>query len=195
MLVPAILYRDQIEREFQRLYYTKDMLFETGCLGQWTPEISDSPDDGRFDYAIVSNNKLIGYLSYQVDYYVSKAYNFGLMSFDRGNPVVGKDVFEKLEELVSTLHRVEWRMVGGNPAERSYDKFCEKHKEDVIRVMKAHGNILIKKHGFWTYENCEFHKDHNSNIPIFSCQITTLRVLARRNIVTFDENKGICKLN
>lgn len=67
-------------------------------------------------------------------------------------------------------------------------------KEDVIRVMKAHGNILIKKHGFWTYENCEFHKDHNSNIPIFSCQITTLRVLARRNIVTLDENKGICKL-
>lgn len=127
MLVPAILYRDQIKREFQRLYYTKDMLFETGCLWQWTPEISDSPDDGRFDYAIVSNNKLIGYLSYQVDYYVSKAYNFGLMSFDRGNPVVGKDVFEKLEELVSTLHRVEWRMVGGNPAERSYDKFCEKH--------------------------------------------------------------------
>ena len=70
---------------------------------------------------------MIGYLSYQVDYYVSKAYNFGLMSFDRGNPVVGKDVFEKLEELVSTMHRVEWRMVGGNPAERSYDKFCEKH--------------------------------------------------------------------
>ena len=31
-------------------------------------------------------------------------------------------------------------------------------QEDVIRVMKAHGNILIKKHGFWTYENCEFHK-------------------------------------
>ena len=30
-------------------------------------------------------------------------------------------------------------------------------QEDVIRVMKAHGNILIKKHGFWTYENCEFH--------------------------------------
>ena len=127
MLVPAILYRDQIEREFQKLYYTKDMLFETGCLGQWAPEISDNPDDGRFDFAIVSNNKLIGYLSYKVDYYVSKAYNFGLMSFDRGNPVVGKDVFEKLEELVSTMHRVEWRMVGGNPAERSYDKFCRKH--------------------------------------------------------------------
>lgn len=116
-----------MKESFKSFTTRKNMLFETGCLGQWTPEISDNPDEGRFDFAIVSNNKLIGYLSYQVDYYVSKAYNFGLMSFDRGNPVVGKDVFEKLEELASTLHRVEWRMVGGNPAERGYDKFCRKH--------------------------------------------------------------------
>lgn len=26
-------------------------------------------------------------------------------------------------------------------------------QETAIRVMKAHGNTLIKKHGFWTYEN------------------------------------------
>jgi hypothetical protein len=34
---------------------------------------------------------------------------------------------EKLEELVSTLHRVEWRAVGGNPACRGYDNFIKKH--------------------------------------------------------------------
>ena len=74
-----------------------------------------------------------------------------------------------------------------------------KAQEDAIRVMKAHGNTLIKKHGFWTYENCEFHEYRNgSNLMKFSicsCRITTLRVLARRNIVTLDENKCICKLN
>ena len=72
-------------------------------------------------------------------------------------------------------------------------------QEDVIRVMKAHGNILIKKHGFWTYENCEFHEYHNgSNLmkfPIYNCRITTLRVLARKNVIALDEDKGICKLN
>ena len=36
-------------------------------------------------------------------------------------------MFNKLEELVSRLHRVEWRMVGGNPAERGYDSFCKRH--------------------------------------------------------------------
>ena len=127
MLVPAILYKEEIIKEFQKLYYTDDMLFETGCLEQWCPNISDIPKKGRFDYAITNKNKLIGYLSYQIDYYTSKAYNFGLMSFDRGNPIIGKDLFEKLKELVSTMHRVEWRMVGGNPVEKHYDKFCKKY--------------------------------------------------------------------
>lgn len=64
MLVPAVLYKEQITKEFQKLYYTEDMLFETGCLEQWRPEIEDIPSAGRFDYAIVSGNKLIGFLSY-----------------------------------------------------------------------------------------------------------------------------------
>lgn len=127
MLVPAILYKEQIQKEFQKLYYTEDMMFETGCLEQWCPEISEVPNVGQFDYAIVHNEKLIGYLTYQVDYYASKAYNFGLMSFDRGNLIIGKDLFTKMEELVSTMHRIEWRMISGNPVERSYDRFCEKY--------------------------------------------------------------------
>lgn len=127
MLVPAILYKEQIIREFQKLYYTDDMMYETGCLEQYIPAIPEEPDEGRFDYAIINKDKLIGYLSYRVDYYVSKAYNFGLISFDRGNPVVGSDLFKKMEELVRLLHKVEWRMIGGNPVEKHYDKFCQIH--------------------------------------------------------------------
>ena len=62
-------------------------------------------------------------------------------------------------------------------------KNLSKAQEDAIRVMKAHGNTLIKIHGFWTYENCEFHEYHNgSNLmkfPIYNCRITTLRVLKK----------------
>ena len=128
MLVPAILYKEQIIKNMQKYFYTTDMMYETGCMENWTPQIFDCPNESQFQYAIVDNNeKLIGYLAYTVDWYASKAYNFGLFSFDRGNPLVGKDVFNKLEELVSTLHRVEWRAVGGNPACRGYDSFIKKH--------------------------------------------------------------------
>lgn len=128
MLVPAILYKEQIKKEFQKYYYTIDMMYETGCIENWMPQIAERPESWQFQYAIVDNNKkLIGYLGYSVDWYVSKAYNFGLFSFDRGNVLVGKDVFDKLEELTKIFHRVEWRAVGGNPACRGYDNFIERH--------------------------------------------------------------------
>ena len=41
--------------------------------------------------------------------------------------MVGRDIFDKLEELVSTLHRIEWRAVDGNPACRGYDNFIKRH--------------------------------------------------------------------
>lgn len=144
MLVPAILYKDQIEKEFKKLYYTEDMLLMTGCISQWCPNIPDVPDDGDFNYAIVSKDKLIGYIAYRVDYYTSKVYNFGLISFDKGNPIIGRDLFSKMEELVHRFHRVEWRMIGGNPVEKNYDKFCEMH----------HGNKYVLRDSV---------KDHNGN--------------------------------
>ena len=145
MLVPAALYKEQIAKEFQKLYYTTDMLYETGSTEQWCPEIANCPESWQFQYAIVdNNNKLIGYLAYVVDYYCSKAYNFGLISFDKGNVILGRDLFNKMEELVSTLHKIEWRMVGGNPVERSYDKFCFKHngKKHILKdsIRDAQGN-------------------------------------------------------
>lgn len=127
MLVPAILHKEQIKKEFQKYFYTTDMLYETGGMCNWSPNIEECPDESQFQFAIVDNEKLIGYLGYSVDWYASKAYNFGLFSFDRGNVLVGKDVFDKLEELVKTFHRVEWRAVGGNPACRGYDNFIKKH--------------------------------------------------------------------
>ena len=127
MLEPAILYKDEIINKMRNYFYTEDMLYETGCLHNWTPTICDCPDECTFQYAIVDGCEVVGYLGYNVDWYASKAYNFGLFSFERGNPTVGIDVFNKLEDLTETMHRVEWRAVGGNPAIKHYDAFCKKH--------------------------------------------------------------------
>lgn len=127
MLVPAILYKDEIRKEFQKLYYTEDMFLETGGIDNWMPDVKDIPEDYNFQFAIVSQNNVIGYLSYYIDYYIDKVYNFGLISFDRGNLVVGEDLYNELVKLIKKHHRVEWRMVGGNPVERHYDKFCKDH--------------------------------------------------------------------
>ena len=104
------------------------MMYEVGDLDNCVPNIADEPDRYIFQYAIVDKDKkLIGYMSYTVDWYASCVYNFGLFSFDRRNILIGRDLFDKMEELVHRFHRVEWRMVGGNPVKNSYDNFCNKY--------------------------------------------------------------------
>lgn len=127
MLEPAILHKGEIVGKMRTYFYTEDMIYATGCLHNWTPEICDCPDECTFQYAIMDGREVVGYLGYNVDWYASKAYNFGLFSFKRGNSVVGIDVFNKLEDLTETMHRVEWRAVGGNPVIKHYDAFCKKH--------------------------------------------------------------------
>lgn len=158
MLVPAILYKEEIEKAFAKDLYTEKYFYYNGyahCNG--LPEIRT--EDNLYQYAMVdSRKKLIGYLSYWVSTTDDCVYNFGLYSFDKGNPIVGKDLFSKMEELVARFHRVEWKMIGGNPVKKHYDRFCTKHNGNVVRLndvcKDADGNYhdeyiyeIIKKKG------------------------------------------------
>lgn len=137
MLVPAIAYKDEIEKAFAKEIYTKGYFYYTGYPHCNTvPEIKT--DDCLYQYAIIdSNEKVIGFLSYRINTYSNNVYNFGLYSFDRGNYIIGKDLFAEMEKLVKRYHRLEWRMIGGNPVKKHYDKFCKKHGGNIIVLHDA----------------------------------------------------------
>lgn len=152
MLVPAILYKEEIEKAFAKELYTNDYFYYYGyAYGNSLPEIK--AEDRLYQYAIVNKDKqLIGYLSYWIDSNSDTVNNFGLYSFDRGNFIIGKDLFEKLEELISKHHRIEWRMVGGNPVKKHYDKFCSKHNGNVAVLHDACKDDRGVYHDQYIYE-------------------------------------------
>ena len=130
MLVPALLYKEEIEKEFARLLYTDEYFYYQG--GYYTntiPEIAKQEFNyGLIEYAIVDTQEgLLGYLGYHIDPETDTANSIGVISFTKGNAIIGKDLFEELETLVHRHRRVEWRMYGGNPAEKHYDRFLKKH--------------------------------------------------------------------
>ena len=129
MLKPAILYRDKIFAKLLEYSYTDDMLFYTGCLGNELPKIEESSSSGNiYQYAIIDkDDKLIGYFAYCIDWYSSCVYNFGLFAFDRNNTTIGFDVYRELRKIINDyhIHRMEWRMIQGNPVENHYDKYCK----------------------------------------------------------------------
>jgi len=155
MLVPAILYKQEIEMRFQQQFYTDDMMYEQGYLGSNAPEINDSTDGNEYQYAILdSNNQLIGYLSYTIDWYSSSAYSFTLFSFDKGNVTIGRSLFEELNKLLTEykIHRIEWRAVEGNPAIRSYDRFCHKYNGRVMELTDVFKDRHGKYRNIYIYE-------------------------------------------
>lgn len=130
MLKPALMYKNNIERKFAELLYSEEYFYYMGeALYNTIPEVAaDNSDYGKIEYAIVdSKDNLLGYLKYFIYTETDTVSNFGLISFSKGNQVLGIDLFNELEKLVHRHRRIEWRMVGGNPVERHYDNFCSKY--------------------------------------------------------------------
>lgn len=152
MLKPAILYKEEIEKAFAENLYTDDFFLYSGY-----PTCNELPKieavDDIYQYAVLdTNGNLIGWFAYRVELGTSTVYNFGMYSFKRGNPYFGKVIFEKMEELVRDFRRVEWRMIGGNPVQKSYDRFCEKHGGYRSHLHKTTKDLHGNYHDEYIYE-------------------------------------------
>lgn len=129
MLVPAVVYKNEIEDLFKRIQYSDEYLWYTGSIDNYNIEVETA--ENRFAYAIVHNDRVIGYISFRVDWYCSMAYNFGLIRFaDRKDKVATSVmmaaiiyILKKLQSF--NLHRIDFRCISGNPAMRNYNSILE----------------------------------------------------------------------
>lgn len=128
MLKPAICYKGEIIEKFHENYFSEDAFLYNGGLYNFAPHIVEDPDDNVYQFAIINSaGTLIGYLSYNIDWHAKMVCRISVFSFDKGNLIVPKDLFDTMEELYNKFHRIEWSMTGGNPAEKGYDSFCKLH--------------------------------------------------------------------
>lgn len=155
MLKPAICYKAAIESALAEYFYSEDMMLYMACRESYLLNVGDSCEDDCYQYAVVTEaGKLIGYIGYRVDRYSSTATNFGAFSFDRGNPMMGKELFDLLERLLKKFHRVSFEAVEGNRAVRGYDAFLKRHSDIGRKIMlrdvfkDADGNY----HDIYIYE-------------------------------------------
>ena len=125
MLKPALMYKEKIEKCFAEIMYSEDFFYYVGWAHcHYLPEIK--PEDNRYQWAVMDQEKVIGYISYRVNPDVDSVSQFGVISFDKGNPIVGRDLYRIIKNLVKCYRRIEWHMIGGNPIEHNYDRICAK---------------------------------------------------------------------
>lgn len=155
MLVPAITYKETIEKQFKAIQYTDKYLWYTGSIDNYDIEVKTEGD--KFAFAIVESCQVVGYISFRVDWYCSMAYNFSLIKFLPhyfDNPTQEyKDSTKKMASAIRevirmiesfNLHRIDFRCVSGNPAEEKYDRILRmifKQNKYATRIIEFTDNI------------------------------------------------------
>lgn len=127
-IVPATAYKEEIEKYAAKLRYSNKMFFYNGTYEHGPMYIQTEDTAGRYQWAIVDNDaNLVGYISYQVDYFCANAYSFGLIAFADNKMAMMKGIREVIDHLKSlNLHRIEFRCVSDNPAKDRYLKIIKR---------------------------------------------------------------------
>lgn len=151
MLVPAISKKNDLEQLFAEHIYDDDMFLYNGY-----PHCNSIPDltpkENIYRWAIVDSNKVIGYFTYYIETNSDNVCSFGLYSFDKGNPLIGIDVYRQMKALVKTHRRIEWRMIGGNPVKKHYDKFLKRMNGRKVLLKKVVKDMNGRYHNEYIYE-------------------------------------------
>ena len=154
MLKPAICYKEEIENALKEYFYTDDMMYYIGYTHDELIKIDDKQSNGKYQFAVVNDNKLIGYIGIYIDKYSSAVTGVNAFSFDRGNYIMGAELYTLLYHLIRHFHRVEFCAIEGNPAIKGYDEFLNDHLDmgNKITLRDVFKDIKGKYHNRYIYE-------------------------------------------
>ena len=163
MLKPALLYKEDLLKSFTKYLYTEDYFLYNGYdCGSVLPNIE--PKENLYQFAFVDkHNKPIGFLTYRINSLTDTVCDFGLFSFERGNSIIGIDLFKKLNELIAKHHKVEWCVIEGNPVKKHYDKFCKMNNGNILHMHDTIRDLDGQYRDSYLYEIINQKEKRNGN--------------------------------
>lgn len=141
MLKNAVSYADELQDRMRETWYDlKYQYYHAGGL----PRDLEFDQDYRWTFVSVDEyDYVVGMISFQIATDTNCVRNFGVISFNDGlNPEFASDIAQIVDDIFNKYHfnRMEWYCVDGNPALKSYKKFCEKHGGTIV----AHEHECVK---------------------------------------------------
>lgn len=157
MLVPAILYKNDIEEKLRMRYYTDEYFYYVGGIGADVPEIVPIDSEGtEYQYACLVDDRIEGYFSFKINWNSRMMYYLSIYGFGSKRYTFIKEVLSMILMVIHEwkVHRVEWCCVEGNKSKPMYDRFIKKiggmpnilYKRDVLKDRTG------KYHGIYIYE-------------------------------------------
>lgn len=129
MLKPAQLYKEKLQEENIKAWYSPENMFWNGGTGDSEIRLADNNYDRHSFVSVDKDDNVIGYICYSVDWAAMSASSFGIISFKKSGIEFAKDVYKAVCNLFEVYHmnRISWWCFADNPAIRGYRNFIKKH--------------------------------------------------------------------
>ena len=145
-LVNAKIYEEQIRRKMWEVWYDEKYQYYFGGCERHDFFIGDGSDGYQKRYFAVLNDsdELLGYIGYSVDTDIRVAMWFGAINFSNDKYTFGKAIWQVICDCFVKfgMNVIEWSVVCGNPAEKSYDRLCKKFGGRVVGVRRKRAKDL-----------------------------------------------------
>lgn len=152
MLRPAQLYESSLREQLIQSWYKPENIYVSGWTGNEILELPDNNYNSHHFVSVDSKDRVIGYITYSVNWSAMSADQFGIISFNKGNLIFVKDLYQAIRNLFNVFHmnRISWCCYTDNPALRSYKNFVRKYggrecgyKRQIVRLQdgKLHDSI------------------------------------------------------
>lgn len=139
-LVNAKLYEEQIKKEMWKIWYDERYQHYFGGNQRRDFSISDNSDSEVCRaFAVLNNeNELIGVIRYFVDSEMRIAQWFGAINFTDDKVTFGRALVQVIKDcfIKFGIEVVEWRVIHGNPVERSYDRLCKRFGGRIVGIRR-----------------------------------------------------------
>lgn len=129
MLKPAQLYKKELLEKNMRAWYQPENIYWNGGPGDYGIDLPDNNYNRHCFVSVDSNNEVIGYISYSVDWEIMSVDGMAVISYSKGNLVFIRDLYKAIRDLFEVYHmnRVSWACYADNPALRGYRNFIKRY--------------------------------------------------------------------
>lgn len=147
MIKPAILYKDQLLQKYSEIMYDVTYQYYFGYPSAWLPNIPDNTENGHYFVSVDENDNVLGYITYSINYLSKSCFNFGLISFDKGNIKLVKDAYQVIYNIFNLYYfnKIEWNCFADNPAIKGYRNFIKKCGGREVGYLKATNVLMDQK--------------------------------------------------
>ncbi|MBQ8731730.1 MAG: hypothetical protein IJY82_02750 [Oscillospiraceae bacterium] len=157
MLDLAYKYRGELSTRYREIPYTEKYKFYN-YHSYWSYDIavSDSSWDNLDMVSLSPEGRVLGFFRAAIKRETFSVHQLYIINFGEPNPIFSRDMSRFLKELFTrhNFRKVEFSVICGNPAEKLFDKLCERYDGRIVGTKRL--SILLSDGQYYDEKWYEF---------------------------------------